>query len=341
MEKTLRAVDISALRTQAGKAAGLFITDRCPVGCAHCSVDSRKTSPTISDFALFEEMVSGLASQQMLEIVALTGGEPLIERRGIETAVRILKHAKKRLVLFTSGIWAKRSVASWIKGVLDQIDTVFLSTDRYHEDKVNQDIFVTAAASIAESGCWIVVQTLDQERDIQRARHLLTLALGSSYADHSEIVVSKPLPYGRGEELFDQQKGQKIGQQFGACALLGSPLIRYDGRVTACCNEKVIMGHGSARLAKKCATSTDLAEALTLFRTDPFFQVVSSLGFETLLIHPRFSELSSAHFPDICHICWAANDAMIGSINPEDALLRAMAMLGSQDTDSSCLKKTT
>jgi len=329
MVEHLRAEDIARLRAQPGRAAGLFITDRCPVGCAHCSVDSRRNSPTITDFELFNELLVGLASQQALELVAITGGEPLVERRGVEIAARVLKQANKRLVLFTSGIWARREVAEWVRKLLRQVDTVFLSTDRYHENTVNRQVFVKAARAIAEAGCWIVVQTLDRREDAQRATYLLTEALGSSYSDYAEVVASRPLAYGRAVGLFDVKDDAVRAQRFGACGLLGSQLVRYDGRVTACCNEQVIMGYGSQRLARTCATSEELGNALLEFKSDPLFRLVRSLGFEALLLHPAFTALGLSH-ENICRLCWAANDLLRNSVSPDDPLLYALATLGSE-----------
>jgi organic radical activating enzyme len=186
MTAHLRAADISRLRAQPGHAAGLFITDRCPVGCAHCSVNSRADSPKIEDFELLKALVEGLACDAVLEVVAITGGEPLVERHGIELATSVLKRAGKKIVLFTSGVWAKSKVTSWVLPVLCKIDTVFLSTDQYHEETVDQHIFVAAARAIAEAGCWIVVQTIDRERDLQQVKDRLFAAFGDNYSHYVE-----------------------------------------------------------------------------------------------------------------------------------------------------------
>ena len=323
----LKAIDIARLRSQAGRAAGIFVTDRCPVGCAHCSVDSRTDSPTITDFTLFKELLVGLAAQTSLEVVAITGGEPTVERRGMTLAIDILKGADKKIVLFTSGIWASARVPLWIRRALRQIDTVFLSTDNYHDAAVDKHTFVTAAQTIGESNCWIVVQTLDREPDHDLAKRLLIAAFGNSYTNYAEIVVSNPLPYGRGEQLFHIRDSIQ-GKAFGPCGLLSSPLVRYDGRMTACCNEKVIMGHGSSRLARKCNNSADVRDAFEYFHDDALFKVVRSIGFEALTTHPTFSGLSTISYPDICHVCWAANDLVDSTPDP---LLDAIAILASRE----------
>ena len=52
--------EVERLRSEPGRAALLFITDRCPVGCLHCSVDSKPNSPKITDRPLFESVIDGL-----------------------------------------------------------------------------------------------------------------------------------------------------------------------------------------------------------------------------------------------------------------------------------------
>ena len=71
----LTLADIDAIRAQRQRSALLYLTDRCPVGCAHCSVGSRRDGPGISDFGLFTEIVDGLAASPALAVVGLSGNE--------------------------------------------------------------------------------------------------------------------------------------------------------------------------------------------------------------------------------------------------------------------------
>ena len=128
---TWQAID--DIRNERGRSTLLFITDRCPVGCAHCSVDSRRDSPTITDFELFGEIVEWLVAQDY-DVIGISGGEPFVERRGLSLAARRITEEGKRLVVYTSGVWAKRpDPPAWIAEVLDRSTTVFLSTDAFHQ----------------------------------------------------------------------------------------------------------------------------------------------------------------------------------------------------------------
>src|SRR5688500_5951792 len=95
----LTHADIENIRSNRGRSMLLFITDRCPVGCLHCSVDSRRDSPTISDFALFEEILSWICENPELEVVGISGGEPFVERRGLTMASQVLADSGKQQVI--------------------------------------------------------------------------------------------------------------------------------------------------------------------------------------------------------------------------------------------------
>src|SRR5438309_11102932 len=96
--------EIEEIRRTRGRSTLLFITDRCPVGCAHCSVDSRADSPSITDFELFEQIVDAICARPEVRVVGISGGEPFVERRGLTVAAHKVVDAGKDLVLYTSGV---------------------------------------------------------------------------------------------------------------------------------------------------------------------------------------------------------------------------------------------
>ncbi|MEU8383234.1 radical SAM protein, partial [Streptosporangium sp. NPDC048865] len=115
----LRLAELDALRRQRGRSALLIVTDRCPVGCAHCSVDSRPDGPRITDHVLFEEIVEGLCADEDLRVVGVSGGEPFVERRGLTLAARRIHESGKALVPYTSGHWgAGGDPPGWVRSVL-------------------------------------------------------------------------------------------------------------------------------------------------------------------------------------------------------------------------------
>jgi pyruvate-formate lyase-activating enzyme len=325
--RRLTLAEVERRRGTPGQSLLLFITDRCPVGCAHCSVDSRRDSATITDFARFEAIVAGICAQPRLSLVGISGGEPFVERRGLTLAVDRLVAAGKELALYTSGVWATPAVPGWVREVIRPAACVFLSTDAFHAASVAEERFVRAARTIAEEGVWLIVQVLRLPEMVARAERLLRAALGAGYQERAELSLISPLPYGRGAAVFAARE-RRPGASFGACNSLAAPVVRYDGIVTACCNERVITGHGPERLRRRCASAEELAAGLADLRADPLLGVIGGPGGGALTQHPRFADLAERRFSSICELCWASQQRACTAEDHPDRLLAAMALLG-------------
>lgn len=322
--------DVAYDRSQPGRSVGLFLTDRCPVGCAHCSVDSRHDSPTVSDYRLLSETIATLCARPNLRSVGITGGEPFIEKRGLTHAVNELSRAGKSIVLFTSGVWARSdSVPAWIKSTLRKVACVFLSTDAYHAASVDDEMFIRAIRTIADENVWLIIQVL--EENVDSASLLLDRALGSEWSRQAELSRITPLPYGRGATLFSFDELWPVGA-FGQCTLASTPLIRYDGIVTACCNEEVIMGKGSERLRRRCSSAEEIENAVDHYISDPLLLVLSSVGAGPIISHPRYNHLRDQSFRSICHLCWAMQD-VTPSVD-RDHVMSVTALLGKMESRS-------
>ncbi|KIG18378.1 Radical SAM [Enhygromyxa salina] len=326
MKLTHREVD--AIRAERGRSMLLFVTDRCPVGCGHCSVDSRADSPSITDFERFDRIVDWIATNAKLEVIGISGGEPFVERRGLSIATQRFADAGKRQVVFTSGVWATRErVPQWIRAVLNRCDCVYLSTDAFHAKAIDDACLVRAAQTIAAANPWIVLQVLDDELEQERAAKLLEQALGRHWQRHAEINLVTPLTHGRGANVFSRL-ARVEGRAFGPCSLARSPMVRYDGAVSACCNESVIMAKGPSRLRRAATDHNSLDAATDGFHADSLLRVIGDVGLGVLTQHPRFADLASQRFSNNCDLCWKLLERM-----PEgsDPLLDAIASLRQDD----------
>jgi hypothetical protein len=299
------------LRGENGATAALFLTDRCPVGCAHCSVDSRVDRPAVTDYPLLEEILAGLVAAPV-ELVAVTGGEPFAERRALPLAVRRLHEGGTGVVLFTSGYWARGPhCPGWIVDVLGRVGTVFLSTDRFHRDAagggVDGDRFGRAAGFVAEAGCRLVVQTLDQPGEWEFAATVLSNVYGPNWSVHADLVLVPPLARGRGRQVFALTRRHPLAA-FGPCATANAPTVRFDGRVTGCCNEDVAVGAGPAALRRQVRTRRELTAALASLREAPLLRAVRTLPLAEIARLPGLGGLTDHRYPSICAACWRAHD---------------------------------
>ncbi|HWH01734.1 MAG TPA: radical SAM protein, partial [Pilimelia sp.] len=288
-------LDRDALRRTPGATLALFLTDRCPVGCGHCSVAATATGPTVTDWATFAEVVAGVCALPALRVVAVTGGEPFAEPRALRFAVRRLHAAGKAVVLFTSGHWGGRPVSAGTREVLACTATVVLSTDSFHAAALGSraTAAATAAAEAAlAAGCHVVVQVLDEPGARDAARTLCPTA---------EITVVPPLPTGRGVRAFPRSPARPVGA-LGRCTLLNSPTVRYDGTVTGCCNEAVITGAGPPGLRRAVRDRADVARALDELRADPVLRVMGGPGPAALAL------LAPGPFRSVCEPCWAVHE---------------------------------
>ncbi|MEU4537667.1 radical SAM protein [Streptosporangium sp. NPDC023825] len=318
----LRLGEIDALRRQRGRSALLLITDRCPVGCAHCSVDSRTDGPRITDHALFEEMVEGLCADEDLRVVGVSGGEPFTERRGLTYAARRIHESGKALVPYTSGHWgAGGDPPGWIRSVLGMSACVVLGVDAHHTSP--RAAVAAAARAVADAGAWLVAQVLDDPAQIEDARDLLEGALGAGWPDRAEIHPVAPLPYGRARGLFPAPR-RVTGERLGRCAIAHTPTVRYDGRISACCDENVIMGAGPPDLHRLAGDREGVRRALADLVADPFLAVLGSLGTGALTALPRYRDLARREFSGICGIC---RHMLRRAGGERDPLLRALALI--------------
>jgi hypothetical protein len=300
----LRLADVERVRWGGGGSVLLFITDRCPVGCAHCSVDSRAAGRTIRDLDLFASIVDAISAMPEVEVAGISGGEPFAERRGLVLATERLVAAGKQVVVYTSGAWAAGAVPAWIRRVLRASACVFLSTDAFHRDRLPDRRFALAARAVVTEGAGLVVQVLDRPGEAERAERMLASALGPGWAEAAELSRTPPLPYGRGAALFGSGRGRPASS-FGRCRLLAAPVVRYDGLVSACCNERVLMGAGPDRLRRRCASGGDVTAAVAGLRADPLLAAVGAVGPGPLTAIPAFADLAGAACSNICDACWA------------------------------------
>jgi hypothetical protein len=306
----LSHADATALRATPGATVVLFITDRCPLECSHCSVSSLGDSPSITDWPLFTAVVDGLCDVASLRAVAITGGEPFAERRGLTYAVEALHAAGKQVVVFTGGYWARHPAPAWITRILCLTSTVYLSLDSFHAAALSGRRPGDAVRAITSAGCRLVLQVLDEPGAVEAARAL---------SPDADLSVIQPVRHGRGATVFGAPPPRRPAE-FGRCTLVNSPTFRYDGTVSACCNEAVIMGRGPAGLRRRVAGRADVAMALAAFRHDPALRVIGRYGpagVEPVVAGPVRS---------VCESCWALQDAVAG----DPAALALATVLGGE-----------
>lgn len=277
----------------------------------------------ISDFQLFGELLQGICLQESVKVVGISGGEPFTERRGLTLACEALKENNKKIVIYTSGMWAiAEEEPQWINRVLKACATVYLSTDSFHQNRVPAAHFQRAAAEIATAGVWLVVQTLE----VENTTLLLQDVFGTNFSKFVEVVGITPLQNGRGQEVFNFTQ-RHPAESMGTCRLAATPVIRYDGSITSCCNENIIMGKGPERFRVHAQNSQELQRTLIHFKHDPVMKSVAQVGLGQILIHPKLNTLSHKKYLNNCELCWKIMEKF-PELPGTDRLIHAIAELG-------------
>ena len=282
----------------------LFLTDRCPVGCAHCSVDSTPDGGTVTDYDHLREIVTALAERPDLQNVGISGGEPFSERRGMTVAMDVLGPSDKTIALYTSGIWAGPGgrTTAWHRSILEMVDTVILSTDAFHAARIRENGFRDALTALAATDAWIIVQAIATAKTTAMARTALEEVLGAGWRDRAEIREIPFMPYGRGAAFGLKPRHLGTADELGRCTVADSPVVRYTGSVIACCNEEVQMGRGPDNLRSHARTAADVDTALDRFRDDDQLRLIADLGAGEVARRAGLPE--DRRYGSICELCW-------------------------------------
>ncbi|MHA6757812.1 hypothetical protein [Streptacidiphilus sp. PAMC 29251] len=292
--RQLTLTEIDGYRQARGRSALLYLTDRCPVGCDHCSVDARPLGPRITDRAQFARVLDLLCGTAALTVVGISGGEPFIERQGLVLAARRLTAAGKLIVPYTSGSWG-RNPPAWIDEILRLSSCIVLSTDAFHAARLPTASVINAARTIAAAGVWIGCQVLAGEHQQAAATALLVEAFGPDWTSYAELRPIPLLPHGRAAGRAAAPPTAR-----GRCTVAGTPVVRYDGHISACCNEVVATGGGPAGLRHHA----DTPGVLEHLAADPYLTALGTAGATALTRLPEYRDLAQTPVSDLCALCW-------------------------------------
>ena len=249
---------------------------------------------------MFEDIVNTLAEFKSIQAVGISGGEPFVEKRGLEYSVQRLSQAQKKIVLYTSGHWGNSGRKTWVDSILNQVNTVVLSTDAFHNSSITAEVFSQAIQRIADSGAWLIIQVIPSEQTKQKINNTLIEVFGESWHEFAEINEIPLLNHGRAQKYFPPPVKKTI-ENISKCTRSNSPVVRYDGVITACTNESVIAGKGPKALRQQITEGKNLAETLANLSRNKIIKALAvdgpnALDAEYNLVQQRFC--------NVCDVCW-------------------------------------
>ena len=214
----------------------IHVTYTCPLSCAHCCFSSNPANKEKLPIELILQTIRVL-DQSTIQMVAFTGGEPLLLGDNLVAAVREASSQGFVTRVVTSAYWGKNlSVA---RKKLEQLkeaglQEISISWDDFHEEFITFECVYNVFWTAIELGILPainVVQAGNSHWNSERVRNELGLGeLGKN------LVVETPLNLNGRAESQLKDAGLRPSRTIGPCpyVLLG-PTLSAKNKLLACC----------------------------------------------------------------------------------------------------------
>jgi pyruvate-formate lyase-activating enzyme len=241
-------VELLARRTVPAAGVSIGVTRRCPLSCAHCATNSSTDSEEIAADVLVR-FVSSFGTEDPPEIIAMSGGEPLLRPRLVrELAERAHDVGCRSCVL--SGVFFARTpgIPPQILAAIDAIDHFSVSLDVFHEREVPRANVLRVLETVLERGTDVSIHVVGLDSDDPYLESVTT-EVRAAFDDRVPMFVNTVNAFGRAAAWHDQaQPAAPPAFQADPCRLAAWPLVAWDGTITACGNEDVVDGPAPAHL---------------------------------------------------------------------------------------------
>jgi hypothetical protein len=268
-----------ALRLSFYKVVNVQLTRRCPLKCRHCAVDAPVGKLTVADPVQLRRWIEGIGKMDSVEWLSVSGGEPFAAMTELAVLLEAATQHCLSTQVATSGFWAGRPRAA--RNTLLNIPTIsflIVSTDEFHEEFVPLPTLVRAVEAGLELARHVGVQiTIGPHHDAFMKR--LHDQMGTELLRQVDIIEA-PLKWSgraRNTGITDAPaKGTCLPE--GYCLSLGTPVIREDGALIACCHSEVVQEQEQTALHLGNLRKRTLAELKTRVDDDVYLQTLRVYG---------------------------------------------------------------
>jgi hypothetical protein len=222
-------------------AAGLLLvlTERCPLGCAHCSTMSTMDGRDLVADEV-RRFVGSFGPADRPEIVLMTGGEPLL-RPGLVTELAVsARRAGARAAILTGGFFARGGRRpALVMAALGALDHVSVSVDRYHAGKLATADALSLVGDVIDLGIAAslhVTVTGDDDPYPAELAGQVRRRLGADLP----MLVTAVRPLGRAAGWVRGGEPGAASAGVSPCAMAAWPVVTADGTVVACCNQDTV-----------------------------------------------------------------------------------------------------
>lgn len=243
--KRLGVREITSLSFQLHRVIYVSLTQKCPLRCAHCFVESGPERTEHADLEDFRRWIDSLVAAPSVEVVALSGGEPWSHPAALRYAIDACFRAEVYSMVCTSGFWAATpEKASRLLDSYPRPNGLCLSTDVFHEPFVPLRHLRYAVEAAVERGIEVMYQIVDDDPEGSEFMQRFEREVGFDLVGREQVYVVNLAAVGRAaEELSLSRPSEGNGDlehiPDGPCPWLGAPWLHEDGVVCACSNLEV------------------------------------------------------------------------------------------------------
>jgi hypothetical protein len=242
----VKLADIVSLTFRFHQAIYISLTQKCPIRCRHCFVESEPTRNEHIEPEEFRRWMDGIAAQPDIKVVFFSGGEPLSNPRALRYGLEVCAREKLYSILGTSAFWAKSpEQAAKLLDSYPPFNCLWISTDLFHEEFVPLPHLRYAAEAAVERGLDVAFQIVDDDPEHSEFMRRFEREVGYDLAGPDQIYITPLGRVGRAttevEPPLVQIKRGGVAPDLSAiedvpCPWLGTPWLHEDGVVTACPN---------------------------------------------------------------------------------------------------------
>jgi hypothetical protein len=222
----------------------ISLTQKCPIRCRHCFVESEPARNEHIDIADFRRWMDGITAHEKLKVVIFSGGEPFNHPRALRYGLEACARAGLYSIVSTSAFWAT-SVANAGK-LLDAylpFNCLWISTDVFHEEFVPLRYLRHAVESAVARGLDIAFQIVEDDPENSEFMKRFEQEVGYDLIGRDQIYIAGLGMIGRAAKEVEPALVQltHAGSDLSEitdipCPWLGTPWLHEDGVVTACPN---------------------------------------------------------------------------------------------------------
>lgn len=218
------------------------LTQKCPIACRHCFVESGPRREERLPAAEFESWIAETARNPGVRAIAFSGGEPFSHPVALKAGLGACLAAQKYSMICSSGYWAgSPDLAQRFLDRYPAFSALWLSTDVFHEEFVPLRYLRIAAEVARTRGADVFFQIVDDDAENSEFMRRFEDAVGFDLAPKDNIYIAPLARIGRGRELGPNElvqlgNGHTERVPDMPCPWLGAPWVHEDSWMCACPN---------------------------------------------------------------------------------------------------------